>query len=275
MSREERRELIEKLLANRQVLRDRDRRKQLAQQDASVEFERSFKPLLDPARETEKSIARVAQTGEQTVRALETLPRDVAAVLPATALPPPAYDEAGSDALQTAPQKFNHAGRARIVSLGAVAAAAEMPPNWRDLLSTPAGIRPVDAAKEWIRWVWRESTGARQARGPVWDAFKEEVLAAGGPRSAGGQKKKGRGLQAARAPEDSDDTNAATRRRSGIRYYKNASELMDRLAVLHASVSAGNSSLEVANEASEILDHLHADRDIDDQTFEGLLRWFT
>ena len=278
MSGEDRRALIEKILANRSVLRERNKEQQLLQQDATAAFEQAYKPVLDPVRDTQKAVARVAQTGEQTVRALETLPRDIAAALPAgkPAAAPVNYlvtlgkprSEAGSSALETAPQKFNEAGRTRIASLGAVPAAADMPPNWRDLLLAPSGIRPADAAREWSKWVWRESTGARQARGPLWAKFEEDVLALGGPRPTGARKaKKGHGLS---LPAPSRCEVAAT----GIRYFKDAAELMDRLEVLAASVSAGNNSLEVVNEAAEILDRLRKDGEIDDPLFEELLRVF-
>ena len=271
----DRRALIEKILANCATLRDRNKEQQLLPQDATAAFEQAYEPVLDPVRDTQKAVARVAQTGEQTVRALETLPRDIAAALPA-GKPAANYlvtlgkprSEAGSSALETAPQKFNEAGRARIASLGAVPAAADMPPNWRDLLLAPSGIRPADAAREWSKWVWRESTGARQARGPLWAKFEEDVLALGGPRPAGARKaKKGHGLS---LPAPSRCEVAAT----FIRYFKVAAELMDRLEVLAASVSAGNNSLEVVNEAAEILDRLRKDGEIDDPLFEELLRVF-
>lgn len=89
---EERRALIEKLLANRKVLRDRNKEEQLLKQDATVAFEQAYKPVLDPVRDTQKAVARVAETGEQTARALETLPPDIAPALPAgkpAAGPPP------------------------------------------------------------------------------------------------------------------------------------------------------------------------------------------
>ena len=273
MSGEDRRVLIEKILANRSVLRERNKEQQLLQQDTTAAFEQAYKPVLDPVRDTQKAVARVAQTGEQTVRALETLPRDIAAALPA-GKPAANYlvtlgKPRSESALETAPQKFNEAGRARIASLGAVPAAADMPPNWRELLLTPSGIRPADAANEWSKWVWRESTGARQARGPLWAKFEEDVLALGGPRPAGARKaKKGHGLS---LPAPSRCEVAAT----GIRYFKDAAELMDRLEVLAASVSAGNNSLEVVNEAAEILDRLRKDGEIDDPLFEELLRVFT
>lgn len=92
------------------------------------------------------------------------------------------------------------------------------------------------------------------------------MLAIGGPCSTGTRTKKSHGL--------STPGPAQVRRATDIRYFKDAAELMDRLEDLAASVSAGNDSLEVVNEAAEILDRLRKDGEIDDSTFEELLRVF-
>ena len=63
-------------------------------------------------------------------------------------------------------------------------------------------------------------------------------------------------------------------RRSGVRYYKNAGELIDRLAELKSARQAGNTSAELRNEAGDILDKLRDDSDIDEPLFEGLWEIF-
>lgn len=281
MTAQDRQALVARFLANRKLLKTQNQQEELQQKDATIEFEKSFKPLLEPVRGTQKGVAEVAQRSRETTTALETLPRDIAAALPPAPQPvgpPPSFDEAASRDLQTAPQKFNDAGRARIVRLGPVAAAVEMPPNWRELLLAPTGARPADVDKEWAKWVWREDTGARQARGALWEKFEQDVLAAMArkPRVVHGE-----GVGTVRAKMAPASQHSVRRRRQSprrtracVRYYKGPEELMDRLQVLAASVSAGNNSLELINEASDILDRLRADGEIDDPTFEHLLRAF-
>lgn len=276
MSAQDRQALIDKILANRKILKAQNQQEELQQQDATIEFEKSFKPLLEPVRSTQKGVAEVAQR----TAALETLPRDIAAALPPQPVgPPPSFDETASRDLQTAPQKFNDRGRERIARLGPVAAAVEMPTNWRELLLHPSGSRPADVDKEWAKWVWREDTGARQARGALWEKFEQDVLAAMArkPRVVHGE-----GVGTVRAKKAHASQHTVLRRRQSprrthacVRYYKGPDELMDRLQVLAASVSAGNNSLELVNEASNILDRLRTDGEIDDHTFEQLLRVYS
>ena len=60
----------------------------------------------------------------------------------------------------------------------------------------------------------------------------------------------------------------------GVRYYKNAEELLDRLTKLISTRQAGNTSAELRNEAADILDKLWDDREIDEPVFKGLWEIF-
>ena len=62
--------------------------------------------------------------------------------------------------------------------------------------------------------------------------------------------------------------------RSGVRYYKNAEELLDRLAQLISARDAGNTSAELRNEAGDILDKLLDDGEIDEPVFKALWEIF-
>ena len=106
----------------------------------------------------------------------------------------------------------------------------------------------------WPKWVYREMTGLKQARGKRYEAFLAAL-------------------------EEQTDWPAATSsgeglKRSGIRYYKNAEELLDRLIKLISARDAGNTSAELRNEAGDILDKFWDDGEIDEPVFKGLWKLF-
>ena len=98
-------------------------------------------------------------------------------------------------------------------------------------------------------------TGLKQARGKWFDAFLAALE--GDARAAATSS--GEGLKPPR---------------SGVRYYKNAGELIDRLAELKSSRQAGNTSADLRNEAADILDKLWDDREIDEPVFKDLWEIF-
>ncbi len=285
-SDKDRSDLIEEILAKRKIIRERNKREELARQDASVMFEDEYGPLLEPIRATKKGVSEIAvdtaqlpgtvrdirDTQRNVIQALESLPQDLAAELPGLEGQPPTFAEAQSTSLVTRSQRFNDRGRSRIVEIGPVDAAAQMPENWRDLLMEPSSTRPTEARKEWPKWIWREYTGARQARGKKWEDFEEQVLE---QQSQSSYETTGEGLSTmktakAKHPSVSKRKKEA-RPATETRYYKDPSELMSRLKMLASSVDAGNTSLEIINEANGILDHLFKDGEIDHNTYEGLL----
>ena len=101
--------------------------------------------------------------------------------------------------------------------------------------------------------VYREMTGSKQARGKRFDAF---LAALEGQQAA---TSSGEGLKPAR---------------SGVHYYKNAGELLDRLTKLISARQAGNTSAELRNEAGDILDKLRDDGEIDEPVFKDLWEIF-
>ena len=98
-------------------------------------------------------------------------------------------------------------------------------------------------------------TGLKQARGKRFDAFLAALE--GDARAAATSS--GEGLKPPR---------------SGVRYYKNAGELLDRLTKLMSARQAGNTSAELRNEAADILDKLWDDKEIDEPVFKGLWELF-
>ena len=273
----DRRELIKNYLHTRQKLKQRFRAEELQDQDAAADFEKQFKPLLEPTKagvEATKGlharIDRVVDATEQVARKLDplmTMPQDLAAAIPQQVDTSP-MREPDKTPIRARPQKFNEEGRRRIEELGTVEAARQMPPDWNHLLLAPSTMRPREAAEEWPKWVWREWKGARQARGPEWDEFLEEVRGVGGPPAAARartqrptQAYEGRGLK-------------CRNRKPEVRYYDDPVAMIDRLEILAQSVKAGNTSLEVRNEASSILDKLLRDDNIDDSLFEDLWKLF-
>ena len=117
------------------------------------------------------------------------------------------------------------------------------------------------AKSAWPRWVYREMTGLKQARGKSFDAF---LAALEGQQAA---TSSGEGLKPPR-------TAGLKPARSGVRYYRNAGELLDRLAELISARQAGNTSAELRNEAGDILDKLRGDGEIDEPVFKDLWEIF-
>ena len=114
------------------------------------------------------------------------------------------------------------------------------------------------AKSAWPRWVYREMTGYKQARGKRFDAFLA-ALEAAVSRDDRAATSSGEGLKPTR---------------SGVRYYKNAEEILDRLVKLMSAHQAGNTSAELRNEAGDILDILRDDREIDESVFKALWEIF-
>ena len=121
------------------------------------------------------------------------------------------------------------------------------------MLSDTTSYDMSKAKIAWPNWVYREMTGLKQARGKRYEAFLANLEGQQAATSSG------EGLKPAR---------------SGIRYYKNAEELLDRLTVLKSARQAGNTSAELRNEAGNILDRLWGDREIDEPVFKGLWEIF-
>ena len=108
----------------------------------------------------------------------------------------------------------------------------------------------------WPKWVYREMTGLKQARGKRYEAF---LAALEEQTDWPAATSSGEGLKPAR---------------SGIRYYKNVEELLDRLIKLISARDAGNTSAELRNEAGGILDKLLDDGEIDEPVFKALWEIF-
>ena len=130
-------------------------------------------------------------------------------------------------------------------------ANAGPPANWKTLMLGDTSYDISKARIAWPKWVYREMTGSKQAVGKRYEAF----LAVLEERPAATSS--GEGLK-----------------RSGVRYYKNAEELIDRLTKLMSARQAGNTSAELRNEADDILDKLWDDREIDEPVFKGLWEIF-
>ena len=127
------------------------------------------------------------------------------------------------------------------------------PANWKTLMRGDTSYDTSKARSVWPRWVYREMHGLKQARGKRFNAFLA-ALEGGAAATSSGE-----GLRP---------------RRSGVRYYKNAEELLDRLAELMSARQAGNTSAELRNEAGDILDKLRDDGEIDKPVFKDLWELF-
>lgn len=293
-----RKEDLTKYLKVRNELKKRFLSDRLQQQEAAQIFERQFAPLIEPTRET-------ARETKQVKEALTHLPQEIARELEQ----PPEYksqlktrpqffNEAGRQRivtlgsikaaeipfnwkdllinptrkpteeqwrkmvyreitgekqaagakwerfLETLPMIkekpndiFNEEGLERLND-DPILFALNFPKDWKNLLINPR-ISARKAQENWEKMVYRQYTGEKLAFGQKWEEFKSEL-----------RKKVGSGLQ--------------------IKYYSNPEELFDRLDVLTATVRAGNTSREVRNEASIILDRLLKDGGIDEIDYKNL-----
>ncbi len=266
----DRRKLAKEYVAQRARLKSRFLTERLEQQDTTAAYKKGIAPLLEPTIKTAEQIAKLADTttkltqeAQKHTTALENLPGDLAAVLP-LAEPPEYHSQLG-----TTPQMFEEEARQDIKDDAIGFARAGPPANWRTLILDKATSYDTSKAKSnWSKWVYREMTGLKQARGKRYEAFlaalDEAAISSGRDRM----------YEAAREEQQAATSSGEGLKRSGIRYYKNADELLDRLAELKAARQAGNTSAELRNEAGDILDKLLNDREINEPVFKGLWEIF-
>ena len=254
----DRRKLAKEYVAQRALLKSRFLTERLEKLDATAAYKKGIAPLLGPTIITAEQIAKLADTttkltqeAQKHTTALENLPGDLAAVLPLDQLAePPEYHSQ----LGTTPQVFGEEARQDIMDDAIGFTHAGPPANWRTLMLGDTSYDTSKANIAWPKWVYREMTGLKQARGKRYEAFLAAL-------------------------EEQTDWPAATSsgeglKRSGIRYYKNAEELLVRLAKLMSARQAGNTSAELRNEASDILDIFRDDREIDEPLFKALWKIF-
>ena len=279
----DRRKLVKEYVAQRELLKSRFLTERLEQQDATAAYKKGIATLLEPTNRTAKQIAKLANTttklaqeAQKHTTALENLPGDLAAVLPLDQ--PPEYHSQ----LGTTPQVFKEEARQAIATDAIGFANAGPPANWKALVLDKTTSYDASKVKSaWPKWVYREMTGSKQARGKRYEAFLAalEGQAQNPAATSPGRDRRYEAFLA--ALEEQADWPAATSSgeglkptRSGVRYYKDAEELLDRLAKLKSARQAGNTSAELRNEAGDILDKLREDREIDEPLFKGLWEIF-
>ena len=238
----------QKYLAQRAPLKARYLSERIDKQDATAAYKKGNAPLLEPIAKLADTTTKLTQEAQKQTTALENLPGDLAAVLP-LAEPPEYHSQLG-----TTPQVFGEEARQDIMDDAIGFARAGPPANWKALVLGDTSYDTSKANIAWPKWVYREMTGLKQARGKRYEAFLAAL-------------------------EEQTDWPAATSsgeglKRSGVRYYKNAGELIDRLTKLISARQAGNTSAELRNEAADILDKLWDDREIDEPVFKGLCELF-
>ena len=175
LSPADRRKLAEEYVAQRALLKFRFLTERLEQQDTTAAYKKGIAPLLEPTIRTAEQIATLADTmtkltqeAQTHTTALENLPGDLAAVLPdAEPRTPPEYNSQ----LGTTPQMFGEEARQAIVNDAIGFAHAPPPVNWRTLMLSYSSYDTSKAKSAWPRWVYREMTGLKQARGKRIDAF--------------------------------------------------------------------------------------------------------
>ena len=269
----DRQKLAKEYVAQRALLKSRFLTERLEKQDATAAYKKGIAPLLEPTIKTAEQIAKLADTttkltqeAQKHTTALENLPGDLAAVLPLDQ--PPEYHSQ----LGTTPQVFGEEARQDIMDDAIGFAHAGPPINWRTLMLSDTSYDTSKAKIAWPKWVYREMTGLKRACGKRYEAFRAALEEAA---ISSGRDRRHEVFLAGR--EEQTDWPAATSSgeglkpaRSGIRYYHNAGELLDRLAELKSARQAGNTSAELRNEAGDILDNLLDDGDIDESVFKAL-----
>ena len=267
----DRRKLAKEYVAQRALLKSRFLTERLEQQDTTAAYKKGIAPLLEPTIKTAEQIAKLADTttkltqeAQKHTTALENLPGDLAAVLPLAELP-----EYHSQ-LGTTAQVFGEEARQDIATDAIGFANAGPPANWKTLMLGDTSYDISKARIAWPKWVYREMTGSKQAVGKRYEAF----LAALDEQVSSGRDRRHEAFLAAREEQQAAKSTGEGLKRSGVRYYKDAEELVDRLAELKSACQAGNTSAELRNEAGDILDRLLYDGEIDEGVFKDLWELF-
>ena len=267
----DRRKLAKEYVAQRALLKSRFLTERLEQQDTTAAYKKGIAPLLEPTIKTAEQIAKLADTttkltqeAQKHTTALENLPGDLAAVLPLAELP-----EYHSQ-LGTTAQVFGEEARQDIATDAIGFANAGPPANWKTLMLGDTSYDISKARIAWPKWVYREMTGSKQAVGKRYEAF----LAALDEQVSSGRDRRHEAFLAAREEQQAAKSTGEGLKRSGVRYYKDAEELVDRLAELKSACQAGNTSAELRNEADDILDRLLYDGEIDEGVFKDLWELF-
>ena len=265
----DRRKLAKEYVAQRALLKSRFLTERLEKQDATAAYKKGIAPLLEPTIKTAEQIAKLADTttkltqeAQKHTTALENLPGDLAAVLPLDQ--PPEYHSQ----LGTTPQVFGEEARQDIMDDAIGFAHAGPPINWRTLMLSDTSYDTSKAKIAWPKWVYREMTGLKRACGKRYEAFRAALEEAAISSGLAGREEQ----QAVGTTTSSGEGLKPTR--SGVRYYKDAEELLDRLVKLKSARQAGNTSAELRNEAGDILDKLREDKEIDEPLFKGLWEIF-
>ena len=169
----DRRKNAKEYVAQRALLKSRFLAERLEKQDATAAYKKGIAPLLEPTIKTAEQIAILADTTTKLTQetqkhttALENLPGDLAAVLP-LGQPPEYHSQLG-----TTPQVFGEEARQAIADDAIGFAHAGPPVNWEKLMLSDTTSYDTSKAKiAWPKWVYREMTGSKQARGKRYEAF--------------------------------------------------------------------------------------------------------
>ncbi len=268
----DREKLAKEYVAQRALLKSRFLTERLEQQDTTAAYKKGIAPLLEPTIKTAEQIAKLADTttkltqeAQKHTTALENLPGDLAAVLPLAELP-----EYHSQ-LGTTAQVFGEEARQDIATDAIGFANAGPPANWKTLMLGDTSYDISKARIAWPKWVYREMTGSKQAVGKRYEAFLAALKEAA---ISSGRDRRHEAFLAAREEQQAAISTGEGLKRSGVRYYKDAGELLDRLTKLMSACQAGNTSAELRNEAGDILDKLLEDGEINEPVFKGLWEIF-
>lgn len=251
---EERQNLVKKNLETKQKMKNRFRSEKLRRQDATVEFEKQYKPVLDPTKKileetkkTTKNVKEISATTKQIPEEIQKIPTEIAKIPEEIAKipelvaeitePPPLY----ASALLSEPQIFNEVGRQIIFKKTPIRFAADFPPDYRTLL-LDQNIPPAHAERNWVKWVYREWSGSKHAKGKIFRQFSENVE----------KLKTG----------------------EGIKYYKKPEEIIFRLDKIAAAIDAGNTSDDLKQEGINILDKLLTEGTINKQDYKNVSEFF-
>lgn len=228
--------LIENYLSARKKLKERFLAQKLAKQDATVDFETQFKPLLDPTQKTLENVQQIKPEIQKATDAISKLPGEISRVT--------IHDI--DEELDTQKSELE----SRIKEENPVEIAKEGPPEfWIEWMKRNTTYHGEKIEERWLPFVWVTFSGARTATGKEYTKFRRDVLGEPKPRpkrSGGGE----------------------------IKYFSSPLELMTRLETLAASFHAGNTSLELRNEAFNMLDRLLEDDQIDKDLFQDLFSLF-
>lgn len=283
--------LAERYLESKQALHDKQVGEVCGRQLSDQTFEKDFRLILEPVRAA--------------VESLEIAAKD--ANLPITPAPAPAPASEIVGAFETPVSVSTKRTGPALTSLFTERAREQIlkdPVGFASRIPTANVVKALilnesstpNSRRNWSRWVYRELTGSKQARGPNFEIFESEVRrrrfpedfitsssdesGAGGPLA----RRSAESVTGVGSPEFSTATSSPVLGARGppvtgsglkvphkVVYLSGPKEAFNRVRVITSAACAGNSSEVLRNEGRELCRRLLKDKDFSPEIYQGFM----